>query len=256
MSYKRTKKIREQIKNSLLEKWKNPLFREYMTNIEKHPKWNKNKKKCLGCGVTPKNKSANRCMPCFLKFKKENAKGRIIGIFCKICGKELTIKKNKSGKCFKCFHNTRIPWNKGTQGIVRAWNKGKSRFKNKQEYRVHSNKLRRKTRKEDKNGMMSDRIRTLIRNQMKRYSKNGKLSKTTDLLGCSIISFREHLKSRFLPGMSWENYGNGQNKWNIDHIKPVSKFNLDDFQEQQAAFNYNNCQPMWSIENMKKGNRI
>ena len=55
--------------------------------------------------------------------------------------------------------------------------------------------------------------------------------------------------------MSWNNYGNGHNKWNIDHILPVSKFNLNKISEQKKAFNFKNCQPMWAIDNIKKGNR-
>lgn len=56
--------------------------------------------------------------------------------------------------------------------------------------------------------------------------------------------------------MTWDNYGNGDNKWNIDHIIPISKFNLSIESEQFKAFHYTNCQPLWHKFNIKKGNRI
>ena len=49
--------------------------------------------------------------------------------------------------------------------------------------------------------------------------------------------------------MTWKNYG----EWHIDHIKPCSKFNLTDEEEQKKCFNYKNLQPLWASENTSKG---
>lgn len=69
------------------------------------------------------------------------------------------------------------------------------------------------------------------------------------LLGCSYEEVRKYLEKQFLEGMSWENYG----KWHIDHIKPLKLFNLSLLEEQKKAFNYTNLQPLWAIDNLKKG---
>tara|TARA_Y100000389_G_C17226930_1_gene396151 strand:- start:544 stop:708 length:165 start_codon:yes stop_codon:yes gene_type:complete len=53
--------------------------------------------------------------------------------------------------------------------------------------------------------------------------------------------------------MSWKNHG--LNGWHIDHIKPVSKYNLLDPEEQKKCFHYTNLQPLWALENIRKSNK-
>ena len=53
--------------------------------------------------------------------------------------------------------------------------------------------------------------------------------------------------------MSWDNYGHGAGRWNIDHVKPLSAFNLVNRQEFLEANHYSNLQPLWHAENMLKG---
>lgn len=71
---------------------------------------------------------------------------------------------------------------------------------------------------------------------------------TLKLLGCSWGVFKDHIRKKFKPGMTWDNYG----KWHIDHIKPMSKFNLLLKEEQFKCCNYKNLQPLWAEENLKK----
>ena len=53
--------------------------------------------------------------------------------------------------------------------------------------------------------------------------------------------------------MTWENYGS---KWHIDHIIPISSFNLKNREEFLQACNWLNLQPLWAEENLRKGNRL
>lgn len=62
---------------------------------------------------------------------------------------------------------------------------------------------------------------------------------------------REHLASRFQPGMSWENYG----QWHIDHIRPCASFDLTDHQQFRACWSLSNLQPLWARDNLRKGAR-
>ena len=45
------------------------------------------------------------------------------------------------------------------------------------------------------------------------------------------------------------------NNISIDHIKPISKFNLEDENEFLDCCNYTNIQPLLAITNMEKYNK-
>lgn len=86
-------------------------------------------------------------------------------------------------------------------------------------------------------------------------AKNGlKAKKTIELLGCSIPNFRMYLESRFEPGMCWENYG--VNGWHVDHIMPCAIFNLSNPDHQKRCFHFSNLQPMWAVDNRRKGAKV
>lgn len=78
-----------------------------------------------------------------------------------------------------------------------------------------------------------------------------KSSKTLELLGCSLDSLREHLEKQFQPGMTWKNHNKAG--WHIDHKRPCADFDLTDPAQQRACFHFSNLQPLWAIDNFKKG---
>ena len=73
------------------------------------------------------------------------------------------------------------------------------------------------------------------------------------LLGCSIPNFKIYIESKFEVGMRWENWGRGEGKWHLDHIMPVSIFDLSKSSHQKRCFHFSNYQPLWEPENFKKG---
>lgn len=83
---------------------------------------------------------------------------------------------------------------------------------------------------------------------------NTKTKKTMELVGCTIEELKEHLESQFTDGMTWENHT--FDGWHIDHILPCASFDLSDPEEQKKCFHYTNLQPLWGIDNMKKGDKI
>lgn len=95
-------------------------------------------------------------------------------------------------------------------------------------------------------------IKATIGASLNHYLKNNKNEKTIWYLGCSIKELKVHLENLFQEGMTWENYG--MFGWHIDHIKPVSLFDLTDQQQLKDCWNYKNLQPLWAIDNLKKGN--
>jgi hypothetical protein len=93
---------------------------------------------------------------------------------------------------------------------------------------------------------------------------NNKNNKTIMLLGCTVPDLRVYLESKFLPTMSWENYG--RTGWHIDHIIPCSSFNFTNKDDQLKCFHYTNLQPLFAttkiidgvtyIGNTNKNNKI
>jgi hypothetical protein len=79
-----------------------------------------------------------------------------------------------------------------------------------------------------------------------------KASKTMELVGCNLFSLLNYLQTKFLPGMTWENYG----EWHIDHIKPCSSFDLTNLKEQFECFHYSNLQPLWAKDNLMKQDKV
>lgn len=78
---------------------------------------------------------------------------------------------------------------------------------------------------------------------------------TLELLGVqSVKEVLEHIETQFKVGMSWKNYR--FDVWHIDHIRPLSSFDLTKKEEQLKAFNYTNLQPLWALDNLRKGKKI
>lgn len=82
---------------------------------------------------------------------------------------------------------------------------------------------------------------------------NYKIGSAVKDLGCSIDDFKLRLEMLWTSGMSWKNYGEG---WHLDHIIPLSYFDLTDRQQFLQACNFTNIQPLWAKDNLSKGNKI
>ena len=102
------------------------------------------------------------------------------------------------------------------------------------------------------------RISENLRGALKRVFKRNNINKTPklylDLLGCSLVDFKQHLESKFKDGMNWDN--KGLYGWHIDHIIPLCSFDLTDKKQIKQAFHYTNLQPLWAKENLSKGKKI
>lgn len=96
------------------------------------------------------------------------------------------------------------------------------------------------------------KLNTYIGNGV-RQSMQGKKqgTKWLSIVGYSVKDLRLHLESLFADGMSWDNYG----EWHIDHIRPITSFDFsgDPFATAKECWKLENLQPLWAIENIKKG---
>jgi hypothetical protein len=116
-------------------------------------------------------------------------------------------------------------------------------------------KIRVKQSARSKNRRMSDpqyKLASNLRSRLSHALKNGqKVGSAISDLGCSIEELKKHIENQFISDMSWSNYG----KWHIDHIKPLSSFDLTNPEELKSACYYTNLQPMWAEDNWSKGSK-
>jgi hypothetical protein len=85
-----------------------------------------------------------------------------------------------------------------------------------------------------------------------RCKRGKKHTSCLNLIGCDFDTFKNHIESQFEEGMNWLNHGNGDGKWNIDHIKPLCLFDLFDLLQQKEAFHYSNLRPLWFKQNIER----
>jgi len=84
----------------------------------------------------------------------------------------------------------------------------------------------------------------------KALKRNQKAGSTLQLLGCSLPEFRNYIEGKFVDGMTWENYGK---IWVFDHIIPCAAFDFRKPDDQRRCFHYTNIQPLFAMDNLRKG---
>lgn len=118
---------------------------------------------------------------------------------------------------------------------------------NKDKIRDKLNKKSRERTKNDIQYKVSRNIRSRIRAAITKGFKKGRC---IELLGCTIPELKSYLEARFLPTMTWENYGT---LWHIDHIIPCASYNLVDPEQQKKCFHYTNLQPLFAKTTIIEG---
>jgi len=123
-----------------------------------------------------------------------------------------------------------------------------------------SNKYRRNNldkiahrKKERYNSDIQFRLQETLRNRIYSLIRNKpKVGSAVRDLGCSVDYLIEHIESLFTLKMTWDNYGT---YWEIDHIQPLSSFDLTDRAQFLCAVNYTNLQPLTVEDNRRKGDK-
>lgn len=139
-----------------------------------------------------------------------------------------------------------------------AENKEKIDAQWKRYYEKNRQELNKKNAKYKKNRLKTDigyKLLNSCRRRLYRALKGErKFYSFMQSVGCNAEQLKSYLESKFQPGMTWENYGN--RGWHIDHIIPISKFDLTKEEEFNRAVHYTNLQPLWWNQNIKKSNKL
>ena len=74
-----------------------------------------------------------------------------------------------------------------------------------------------------------------------------------EYIGISAPDYRMYIESTFQPGMTWDNYGRGKDKWGIGHRIPL-KYKNPTLSEIKARLRHENAFAQWNIDNCEQGN--
>ena len=161
--------------------------------------------------------------------------------------------------------NSRKTWNKHRGNVL--WIQ--SRRKLAQEYRIkHPERCKQRNRKwREENPEASRRARQKqaqkrrqdpvframdnVRKRLREVLKGKRSAPLT--VGCTRNEFMRHIESKFTNGMHWNNYGTC---WHLDHIVPVSHFDLSDPYQAKMVNHWTNLQPLEAKKNIEKSNKI
>jgi hypothetical protein len=92
-------------------------------------------------------------------------------------------------------------------------------------------------------------IRTRIYNCLRNKNKT---KHSVEYLGCSSDEYFKWILD-YDNDCSLDNHGK---VWHVDHVIPISKFDLNNQEEQLLAFNWRNTMPLSCKENLSKNNKI
>jgi len=156
----------------------------------------------------------------------------------------------------------RKKWEDLNQDKIKSYKENYKKYNKDKMNQYHKNyrkenkvKLSEKNRKREKEKIKNDinyKLKSLLRHRLYLALKgNFKSGSAVRDLGCTIPVLKTYLESKFQSGMSWDNWT--ADGWHIDHIKPLSSFDLTDRNQLLEACNYTNLQPLWAKDNLSKG---
>lgn len=172
---------------------------------------------------------------------------RLFGKECNKCGvhksiSEFSIKKSNdkyNGICKKCVKKRHLEYQKKYSKEIKNYQKTYQK-----EYRKNPQVKMKK--------ILRNRIRNVV------LGMPGKTA--LENLGCSVEYLVKRFESMFYPNpetkemMTWENYG--RHGWHVDHIIPLSAFDLTRKDHVLYACHYTNLQPLWAKDNLQKHDSI
>jgi hypothetical protein len=134
------------------------------------------------------------------------------------------------------------PWNAPGLSVAEKF---KLRYALDSEFNIKE-RLRAAMRRNRQGYKMGDLIRGAI-------NRGGASTKFEDFAGYSTKQLKVHLETQFTKGMDWEKFRLGE--IHIDHIVPISSFDLSNPDELRSAWAITNLRPLWARDNLIKSNK-
>lgn len=182
---------------------------------------------------------------------------------CKRCNEEKDISDFPYGKsyCKPCQNWFCREYKRKNREKISAYNKQyKAQHKedisayNSRYNKENRNDIQKRQTKQHKERRSNDenyKIACRIRGVLNKFINNN--IKTMKYLGCDKLFFLNWLEYNFDENMSHDNHGK---YWSLDHIIPVSYFDLTKEEQIYQCFNWSNIRPIIAINNQKRVNYL
>ena len=122
-------------------------------------------------------------------------------------------------------------------------------LKNLDQIKIYNEQNRERTNRYLKNKRETDVNFRLISNTRSRIYKSlrglTKQLSSRNILGIDIDLYRKWIEWQMTPDMTWDNV-------EIDHVRPISSFDISDDEQLKEAFNWRNTQPFLKEIRQKK----
>ena len=228
-------------------------------------------KRCTNCTEffpLDEIKNSGRCKVCWALEAKHRRHGTLEDYKKEILHLKQKVEENyKSGgvkKCNTClevkhfnnFYNENNSWD-GRQNKCKdcsaMYNSNYSPYK--KEY----NKIKHKEyydykRKNDPQFKMILNLRGRLGKLVREYKNNGRIVKqgsSIKMIGVPMEDFIYYIEEQWVVGyMNWDNHGE---VWELDHIVPISSYDLTIEKQLQECFYYTNYQPLFKLTTIIDG---
>ena len=110
------------------------------------------------------------------------------------------------------------------------------------------NKYKREIRANNESLRLAIKLRSRLRQALLRQSTN-KTTKTEDLLGISFNNFKKYVEFLMTTNIR-------RNKYELNHVYPLSSFNLPNTNQIKKASHYSSLRPVMKQDNCSKGSKF
>lgn len=200
------------------------------------------------------------CAKCFVEkemfeFSKGKDNNDGLQIYCKSCNRDYRI-KNKE-KINEYIQKYRVDNKEKIVQCCKEYysnNREECLLRNKKYHANPETKIKRMLYINNHNSIPQNRMIYVIRNSIRRGFKGGsKSARTEKLLGCPFAFFIDYIMSKCPPNFTMENFGE---VWVLDHVVPISHFDMSDPQQVAKGCHYSNFQPLSREDNLIKSDTI
>jgi len=186
--------------------------------------------------------SLNQSDECFYLIKNGTKLHSLCKSCCSIKNKENQVNRDQTNKNKNYYLKNKE--------LISLQNREQKNAYQKEYYLLNKDKIFEKE-KERYHNDIKFRLSKIYRNRLTSYIKGE--NNSMKYLKCDLEELQNFIEIQFSEDMSWENKGT---IWELDHVVPISKFNLENPIHIETCFHWCNLKPLYKSDNRKKSNKF